>query len=111
MKDPKTGEFLNTTFLPHEFMVLFQDMSPGYWVPGMINYNGSPYMLVGDSLEEIFQSWIDENNIDSVGPDEFRVFNTRYDTLYRLNDDHTGFVEINRDDPLEGADRNWFDLR
>lgn len=100
-----------TTLHPPQFMAYFHDPSHAHWVPEIINYNGNPYMLVGDSLEEIWVSWSEENAIDPVEPDEFRVVNTFYNNLYRLNEDRSGFVEIEESPDLQGADKSWFAVR
>lgn len=93
------------TLHPPQFMVYGLDKSGNHWVPEIINYNGSPYMLVGETLDEIYQSWEDENSIDEFL--DFRVVNVRNGDLYWLNETHSGFVLVDYVGN-SGPDFNWF---
>ena len=94
-----------------QFMIFTQDHSPGYWSPAIINYNGSPFMLVGQDLSEIYQAYLAEARDGDLQPQDFRVVNTFYGTLYQLNEDRNGFVEVIESPDLQGADHQYYAIQ
>jgi len=90
-----------------KFLLYTQSASPGYWSPEIINYNGSPYMIYGNTIEEISSAIQAEDELDEFQPDEIRVVNTHDGQLFQL--DLAGqWVEIHGSPKLTNpADRYW----
>lgn len=91
-----------------QFVLYTQSASPGYWSIEVINYNGSPYMISGATIEEFTKALNEEKEIDEFGATEIRMVNTQYGQLYQLDELGGHWVEIHGTPALTNPADRYF---